>query len=200
MFVSDEDLMMKCRKGDTSAFELLVRRYQNPLINYIHRFINDYHRAEDLSQETFLRVFKSASRYKPTASFKSWLYTIATNLCRNEIRNRSRRNTCSFEELVKEGEDVYHTEIMRDTRYLPDVLLEKKEQRQIIRKTLEQLPDNQRIALTLVTYQDLRYEEVAEILGCSVGAVKALIHRARQKMKKLLIKAGIGEEKVDEKI
>ena len=200
MFVSDEDLMMKCRKGDTSAFELLVRRYQNPLINYIHRFINDYHRAEDLSQETFLRVFKSANRYQPTASFKSWLYTIATNLCKNEIRNRSRRNTCFFEELVEEGEDVYHTEIMQDTRYLPDVLLEKKEQRQIIRKTLAQLPDNQRIALTLVTYQDLRYEEVAEILGCSVGAVKALIHRARQKMKKLLIKAGIGEEKVDEKI
>lgn len=193
MFVSDEDLMMKCRKGDTGAFELLVRRYQNPLINYIHRFINDYHRAEDLSQETFLRVFKSASRYKPTASFKSWLYTIATNLCKNEVRNRSRRNTCFLEELVEEGEDVYHTEIMRDTRYLPDVLLEKKEQRQIIRKTLAQLPDNQRIALTLVTYQDLRYEEVAEILGCSVGAVKALIHRARQKMKKLLIKAGIGE-------
>ena len=198
MFVSDEDLMMKCREGDIGAFELLVRRYQNPLINYIHRFIDDYHRAEDLSQETFLRVFKSASRYKPTASFKSWLYTIATNLCRNEIRNRSRRNTYFLEELVEEGEDVYHTEIMRDTRYLPDVLLEKKEQRQIIRKTLAQLPDNQRIALTLVTYQDLRYEEVAEILGCSVGAVKALIHRARQKMKKLLIKAGIGEEKVDE--
>ena len=143
MFVSDEDLMMKCRKGDIGAFELLVRRHQNPLINYIHRFINDYHRAEDLSQETFLRVFKSANRYKPTASFKSWLYTIATNLCRNEVRNRSRRNTCFFQDLVEEGADVYHTEIMRDTRYLPDVLLEKKEQRQIIRKALAQLPDNQ---------------------------------------------------------
>ncbi|MXV72947.1 sigma-70 family RNA polymerase sigma factor [Candidatus Poribacteria bacterium] len=200
MFVSDEDLMMKCGKGDTGAFELLVRRYQNPLINYIHRSIDDYHRSEDLSQETFLRVFKSANRYEPTASFRSWLYTIATNLCRNEIRNRSRRNTCSLESLVEEGEDVYHTEIMRDTRYLPDILLEKKEQRQLIRKALAQLPENQRVALTLVTYQDLRYEEVAEILGCSVGAVKALIHRARQKMKKLLIKAGIGEERVDAKI
>lgn len=200
MFVSDEDLMMKCRKGDIAAFELLVRRYQNPLINYIHRSIDDYHRAEDLSQETFLRVFKSASRYEPTASFRSWLYTIATNLCRNEIRNRSRRNTCSFEDLVAEGEDVYHTEIMRDTRYLPDILLEKKEQRQMIRKALTQLPENQRVALTLITYQDLRYEEVAEILGCSVGAVKALIHRARQKMKKLLIKAGIGEESVNEEV
>ena len=200
MFVSDEDLMVKCGKGDMSAFELLVRRYQNPLINYIHRSIDDYQRAEDLSQETFLRVFKSANRYEPTASFKSWLYTIATNLSRNEIRNRTRRNTCFLEDLVEEGEDIYHADIMRDTRYLPDVLLEKKEQRQIIRKALAQLPENQRVALTLVTYQDLRYEEVAEILGCSIGAVKALIHRARQKMKKLLIKAGIGIESIDEKI
>ena len=200
MFVSDEDLMMKCRKGDIGAFELLVRRYQNPLINYIHRSIDDYHRAEDLSQETFLRVFKSADRYQPTASFRSWLYTIATNLCRNEIRNRSRRNTYFFEDLVEEDEDVYQTEIMQDTRYQPDILLEKKEQRQMIRKALAQLPENQRVALTLVTYHDLRYEEVAEILGCSVGAVKALIHRARQKMKKLLIKAGIREESPNEKI
>ena len=185
--------MVKCGKGDMSAFELLVRRYQTPLINYIHRSIDDYQRAEDLSQETFLRVFKSANRYAPTASFKSWLYTIATNLCRNEIRNRTRRNTYFLEDLVEDGEDVYHAAIMQDTRYLPDSLLEKKEQRQIIRKALAQLPENQRVALTLVTYQDLRYEEVAKILGCSVGAVKALIHRARQKMRKLLIKAGIAE-------
>ena len=112
---------------------------------------------------------------------------------RNEIRNRARRNTYFLEDLAEEGEDIYHADIMRDTRYLPDLLLEKKEQRQIIRKALAQLPENQRVALTLVTYQDLRYEDVAEILGCSVGAVKALIHRARQKMRKLLIKAGIGE-------
>lgn len=192
MFVSDEDLMMKCRKGDMSAFELLVRRYQDPLINYIHRSINDYHRAEDLSQETFLRVFKNASRYEPTASFKSWLYTIATNLCRNEVRNRARRNTYLFEDLVEENENIYDTDFLRDTRYMPDVILEKKEQRQIIQKALKKLTENQRLALTLVTYQDLRYEEVAKILNCSVGAVKALIHRARQKMKKLLIKAGLG--------
>ena len=200
MFVSDEDLMVKCSKGDMSAFELLVRRYQNPLINYIHRAIDDYQRAEDLSQETFLRVFKSANRYEPTASFKSWLYTIATNLCRNEIRNRTRRNTYFLEDLAEEGEDIYHTDIMRDTRYLPDLLVEKKEQRQIIRKALAQLPENQRVALTLVTYQDLRYEDVAKVLGCSVGAVKALIHRARQKMRTLLIKAGIGEESLNAKI
>ena len=193
MFTSDEDLMMECRRGDMGAFELLVRRYQDALVNYIHHIINDYHLAEDLAQETFLRVFKSASRYEPKASFKSWLYTIATNLSRNELRNRKRRNTYFLEDLVEEGGTVHDSEFMADTRYQPDILYEKKERQQLIRKALSQLPENQRLALTLVTYQELSYEEIAEILKCSIGAVKSLIHRARQNLKKLLIKAGIGE-------
>ena len=193
MIVSDEELMLECRKGDMSAFELLVRRYQDVLVNYIHYTINDYHRAEDLAQETFLRVFKNASRYEPKASFKSWLYTIATNLSRNEIRNRARRKTYFLEDMVDENEDVYDSEFMIDTRFQPDILYEKKERQQLIKKTLKQLPENQRVALTLVTYQELSYEEISEILNCSVGAVKSLIHRARQNMKKLLIKAGIGD-------
>ena len=82
---------------------------------------------------------------------------------------------------------------MADTRHQPDILYEKKERQQLIRKALNQLPENQRLALTLVTYQELSYEEIAEVLKCSLGAVKSLIHRARQNMKKLLIKAGIGE-------
>ena len=193
MIVSDEELMLECRKGDMSAFELLVRRYQDALVNYIYHIINDYHRAEDLAQETFLRVFKNANRYEPKASFKSWLYTIATNLSRNEIRNRARRNTFFLEDMVDENENVDDSEFMIDSRYQPDILYEKKERQQLIRKALKQLPENQRLALTLVTYQELSYEEISEILNCSVGAVKSLIHRARQNMKKLLIKSGIGD-------
>ncbi len=193
MIVSDEKLMLECSKGDMSAFELLVRRYQDALVNYINFTINDYHRAEDLTQETFLRVFKSANRYEPKSTFKSWLYTIATNLAKNELRNRRRRKTYFLEDMVAENEDVYHSEYMIDTRFQPDILYEKKEQQQLIKKTLNKLPENQRLALTLVTYQELTYEEISEILQCSVGAVKSLIHRARQNMKGLLLKAGIGD-------
>ena len=193
MIVTDEDLMLECRKGDMSAFELLVRRHQDALVNYINFTIHDFHRAEDLAQETFLRVFKSASRYEKKSTFKSWLYTIATNLSRNEIRNRGRRKTYFLEDLVDENEDVYDSEYLIDTRFQPDILYEKKEQQQLVKKTLHQLPENQRLALTLVTYQELSYDEIAEILDCSIGAVKSLIHRARQNMKKLLLKAGIGD-------
>ena len=193
MRTSDEDLMMGCRNGDMSAFELLVMRYKDLMINYIHRSISDYHRAEDLAQETFIRVLKSASGYEPKCQFKNWLYLIATNLCRNEVRNRHRRNTAFLDDLVSEDEDVNYSGVMRDVSHLPDELYEKKERQLIIQQTLNRLPDNQRLALNLVTYQDLRYDEIAAILDCSVSAVKSLIHRARQNMKTLLLEIGIGE-------
>jgi RNA polymerase sigma-70 factor (ECF subfamily) len=185
--------MMKCRNGDMSAFELIVMRYKDLITNFISRSIGDYHRAEDLAQETFLRVFKSASHYEPKCQFKNWIYLIATNLCRNEIRNRNRRNTMYLDDLVPEDENVNYSTVMQDISRLPDELYEKKEQQLIIQQTINRLPENQRLALLLVTYQNLRYDEIAEVLDCSVSAVKSLIHRARQNMKKLLIEVGIGE-------
>ena len=185
--------MMKCRNGDMSAFELLVMRYKDLMTNFIYRSISDYHRAEDLAQETFLRVFKSANRYEPKCQFKNWIYLIATNLCRNEIRNRKRRNTAYLDDLVSEDEDVNYSALMQDVSQLPDELYEKKEQQLMIRQTINSLPESQRVALVLVTYQNLRYDEIAEVLECSVSAVKSLIHRARQNMKKLLTEVGIGE-------
>jgi len=190
---SDEDLMVRCRNGDMSAFELIVMRYKDPIINYIYRSISDYQRAEDLAQETFIRVLKSAKGYEPKCQFKNWIYLIATNLCRNEVRNRRRRNTTFLDDLVAEDEDVNYSAVLRDVSHLPDELCEKKERQLVIQQTLNRLPENQRLALNLVTYQNLRYDEIAEILNCSVSAIKSLIHRARQNMKTLLLEIGMGE-------
>ena len=99
MFLADEELMIRCKKGDMGAFELIVRRYQSQMISYISRVIGDQHRAEDLAQETFLRVLNSVKRYQAKGHFKNWLYLIATNLCRNEIRNRKRQSTDVFSNL-----------------------------------------------------------------------------------------------------
>ena len=105
MLVADEELMAQCRQGDMSAFELIVRRYQDRMVNYITRVINDHHRAEDLAQEAFLRVLGSVQRYRPKGQFKNWLYLIATNLCRNELRNRNRQSTDLFSQLGLESSD-----------------------------------------------------------------------------------------------
>ena len=200
MLVADEELMAQCRQGDMSAFELIVRRYQDRIVNYITRVINDHHRAEDLAQEAFLRVLGSVQRYRPKGQFKNWLYLIATNLCRNELRNRNRQSTDLFSQLGLESSDSpgdqqspILEDLLSDSRYLPDQLYEQKEREQAIRQQVDLLPENQRLSLVLVTYQELSYQEVSQIIGCSVSAVKSLIHRARQKLKQKLIEIGIEE-------
>ena len=175
-----------------SAFELLVSRYQNAILNFIYRSIGDYHRAEDLSQETFLRMFKSASKYEPRAQFKNWLYKIAVNLCKNEVRDRQRHGLSSLEDFMTDDDGKINYAVLKDFSQMPDVLYEKKEQQILIRQAIDSLPENQRLAIIMVTYQHLRYNEIADALGCSISAVKSLIHRARQNLKSLLMEVGIG--------
>ena len=139
----DDELMERYQKGDEGAFTLLVRRHQQPLINFIARFINDRDNAEDLAQETFIRIFKAADRYKPDgAHFKTWMYHIAKNLCKNEIRNRERRDKYRVDNVVNSGSDSNgDTEeidlianIPANPTFQPEVELERKELRNAIQK------------------------------------------------------------------
>ncbi len=200
MLIADEELMVQFKRGDMGAFELIVRRYQNQMVSYIANVIGDPHRAEDLAQETFLRVLNSVRRYQDKGYFKNWLYLIATNLCRNEIRNRKRQSTDVFSNLNLERYEPSTDRVvsiienlLSDTRYLPDRLYEQKEREQMIRQQVNKLPENQRLSLVLVTYQELSYQEVSAIIGCSVSAVKSLVHRARQNLKRKLIEVGVEE-------
>jgi len=182
MRTSDEDLMRRCRQGDMSAFELIVLRYKDAIFNFIYHFVSDYHRAQDISQETFLRVLKNVDRYKSRNCFKTWLYRIAVNLCKNELRNRNRRRTFSLEDSFLDIEKV------SSERYIPpDEFYERLEEQKMIQSALKELPSDQRMAIIMREYQDLSYEEIAAALNCSLGAVKSKIYRARQNIKRILV-------------
>lgn len=192
--VSDEELMMRCRNDDISAFELLVSRYKDSIINFINYSIRDYHQAEDLAQETFLRVFKNADRYTPKSYFKNWLYKIASNLCKNKIRDRKRHGLTSLDNLITDEDDkLISSAVLTDHSHVPDFLYEEKEQKRLIKQAIDKLPKNQKLAIIMVTYQNLRYDEISYALDCSLSAVKSLIYRARQNLKEILIELGVKE-------
>ena len=184
----DDELMERFQKGDEDAFTLLVRRHEKPLINFIAQFIGDRDSAEDLAQETFIRIFQAAPRYKPgRAQFNTWMYHIASNLCKNELRNRARRERHWVDNTVKDsdaedaeaaGESLI-TNAPADATYQPDRVLARKELRDALRKAIAALPEQYREPLVLRDIQGLSYEEISKVLGIRAGTTKSRINRAR---------------------
>ncbi len=164
-----------------------MRRYEAPLITFCYAFIKDRDAAEDLAQETFLRVFRNASKYKPVAKFSTWLYRIAANLCINEVKKGRLRRTLSLDEAV--GPDPEGTKVIERLAAAGDAPLteaERHEASAIIEKAIKHLPDDQRTTLVLVEYHGLPYQEIAEILGVTVSAIKMRVKRARENLREAL--------------
>lgn len=191
----DDELMQRFQKGDEGAFTLLVRRHQQPLVNFIARFINDRDSAEDLAQETFIRMFKAAHRYQPgRAHFNTWMYHIASNLCKNELRNRGRRDRYRVDSVVSNGSDTDgSTEQVdliasapADASFQPDVQLERKELRKAVQKAIAELPEEYRLPLVLRDLQGLSYDEISKVLELRSGTTKSRINRARLMLKEKL--------------
>ena len=179
---SESKIMSEVAKGDLSAFREIVERYQNPLLNYIHRYTGDKATAEDIAQEVFLRVFKTAKEYRPLSSFKTWLFKIATNFCLNELRdNKIHRNTIGIFELNEAGFVA-----LAEKRLSPLRELENQELSSTLKRALQSLPENQRVALLLHKYSGFSYGEISQMMNCSLSAVESLIHRARQSLRKQL--------------
>ena len=182
---SSEDLMVKTARGDESAFETLVLRHQTSVLNFIYRFIGDRMQAKDLSQEVFLRVWQAAKSYEVEAKFTTWLYRITTNLCLNELKSARRRRWLRFFQLGEETRETVEENFADDSPSAEDLLLAKERSRQIT-DALQSLPENQRMAIILKRYDDLSYEEIAHVLGCSVPAVESLLVRAKGTLQKKL--------------
>ena len=189
-YIDDPDvqLMLKCQKGETEAFEQLLDKYKTPLINTIYRFIGDKIEAEDLAQEVFLKIYNSRRSYKPRAKFSTWLFRIATNLCLNQIRDRKDETlkTVSLD-TTSENEDGRRPQELKDTRQATaSEHLLQQELEQTVRRAIEALPANQRMAVILSRYEQLGYEEIARVLKCSVSSVKSLLFRAKENLKERL--------------
>jgi len=176
--LSDEALMLRVKDGDHDAFGKLLQRYERQLLVFFLRQLGDEEGARDLVMETFLRIYKAASRYEPKAKFSTYIYQIARNLFINESKKRRFRRTESLDDLNEEtGLEI------ADEDLDPEQMLQRKEQQLLVQKALQQLPEDQRTILILVEYQELSYERVSQIIGCSIGTVKSRMHRARQKIK-----------------
>lgn len=182
----DAALMLRVKQGDAAAFTELVEKYKQPVINLIYRTLRDATEAEDLAQNVFIQVYKSADRYRVAAKFSTWLFTIARNLCLNEIRRRSRHPADSLDAVHPENEDQPLQQFEDRKTFAPPETLLQGELEQKIDEVLAELPENQRIALLLCRQEELSYEEMSEVLGCSLSATKSLIHRGRETLKEKL--------------
>lgn len=182
---TDEMLFSQVQREDMHAFDMIVSRYKTRLYNCVYRMVNNAENAEDLVQETFLRVYKNRHNYQATSNFSTWIYTIALNLARSELRKRKRRqffslNSSTHEDSNTEGFDL------PDTSSGPSEHLEQSELGRAIQKAIDQLPVKYRTVIVLRDVQELSYEQISEILECPTGTVKSRVNRARLRLQEML--------------
>ena len=182
----DAALMLRVKRGDRAAFAELVEKFKQPVCNFVFRTLRDETESEDVAQNVFLQVWKSRDRYERTAKFSTWLFTIARNLCLNEIRRRSRHPAESLEESHAEHDDLPARQYEDKKIFLPTDNVLHGELAKKIEEALAELPENQRTAILLCRQDELSYEEIAEVLDCSLSATKSLIHRGRETLKEKL--------------
>ncbi len=175
---SDEELIKKFQDGDLYAYDLIVRRYKDQLLNFAYRFLGNLEESEDVVQETFLRLYKNRHAYKQIAKFSTWIYTIAGNLAKTELRKRKRRKLVSISELGFEDKEYEIEDLKADTERQADSILKEK----IIKNAIENLPFRFKQVIILRDIQELSYEDISSILRIPLGTVKSRVNRARIKL------------------
>lgn len=183
---SDTRLMVELQQGRDGALSELMVRWQQPLLSFTYRYTQNRADSADVVQETFVRVYQSRERYRPKARFSTWLFTIAANLCRNRARWRKRHPTVPLDFSTPGGEEMDgEGEWLKDERAeTPDKSLAGKETVREVKEAIGGLPHDLKTSLLLFQYEEMSYQEIAAIVGCSPKAVETRIYRARQRLKK----------------
>jgi RNA polymerase sigma-70 factor (ECF subfamily) len=182
---TDEELMLRYRDGDAAAFETLYRRYERPLFDFIYRMAPNAADSESLFQETFLRLVGAKERYRATARFRTWLFQIAVNLCRDRARRMKHRAHLSLNDPVFSGNEGRGDaqSLVPDPSAPVGTSVEAGELEAAVKGAVGALPEDERAVVVLKEYQELSYPEIAEILGRPVGTLKSVHHRACERLK-----------------
>ncbi|HEY4363249.1 MAG TPA: RNA polymerase sigma factor [Bryobacteraceae bacterium] len=176
----DAQLMLRVREGDEISFALLLERHRGPVVNFLHRMVQNRAVSEELAQEVFLRVYRSRQTYEPTAKFTTWLFRIATHLALNSIRDRKKeRSQESLSDELLDGVErqVADQQVSVEQAMVGDVKVQE------IRQAIGTLPEKQRAAVLMHKYDGLDYGQIACSLGCSESAVKSLLFRAYETLR-----------------
>jgi RNA polymerase sigma-70 factor (ECF subfamily) len=181
---SDVQLMLDVKAGDERSFELLLRKYRTPLVNFLYRMVRDTAVAEDLAQDVFLRVYRARTDYVPSAKFTTWMFRIATNLALNSVRdNRHRQMEVSMDQPVDPGDEERPVMELPDLTPTVEQYLVARSRSEMILQAIHALPEKQRAAVLLHKFQELDYDEIARILDCSESALKSLLFRAYETLR-----------------
>jgi RNA polymerase sigma-70 factor (ECF subfamily) len=183
---SDESLMLRYREGDVRAFEVLVTRHRKPIYNFILRFVRDAAQAEDVMQETFLRLIKGADNYEKQAKFTTWMYTIARNLCVDQARRGKHRKAASLDAPIGEDEGATLLDMVSDGTPGAEGKTIQRELALRMKKAIESLPEEQREIFLLREVSDLQFNEIAQVVGVSENTVKSRMRYALEKLREAL--------------
>ena len=192
---SDQDLLADLITGDMDAFEIIVNRYKDRLMNFVFRFIGNYDIAEDIVQETFLRVFRKRRDYKAIANFSTWIFTIAGNLAKSEIRRQKRWRFLSLDWTNEEMDKGIE---LSDPSKPPDKIADDQIIDLKVQNAIESLPIKYKEAIILRDIEGMSYNQISQILKCPVGTVKSRVNRARFRIQKKLKLSGVDEEYLKE--
>jgi RNA polymerase sigma-70 factor, ECF subfamily len=180
---TDAQVMLRVKTGDQSAFDYLVQKYRRPMVSFMYRMARNTAAAEDLAQEVFLRVYRSRESYEASAKFTTWLYRIATNLAVNHARDTRHERPEVTVSLDEPDEDTGTTIEVPDANLNAEQAMVRRERMLAIRRKVEALPEQQKLAVIMHKYQQMDYKEIAEVLKKSESATKSLLFRAYETLR-----------------
>ncbi|RMF58406.1 MAG: sigma-70 family RNA polymerase sigma factor [Calditrichaeota bacterium] len=195
--MTDAQLIEKFRGGEERAFNVLVWRWEANLFNFVLRYLGDREAAKEACQKTFIRAFRKLDRLRDTSKFGTWLFSIAINICRDQLKAHKRRRTLSLEGLRENGNGVENQmEMVAEPAQGPDAQVMNRDVRHLLNRALQALPEEQRAVIVMKAYHDLKFTEIAEILDMSENTVKSRMYYGLATLRKIFKQWNVSKESV----